>query len=743
MDVRDLLKFGGGSIKLTSEEKISFKIEAQEVIVTFNSNSSEEIPNTTQTRLVGFPYGTFPTLTRTGYDFIGWNTASNGTGTSLNESSIVTIQSNHSVFAQWQIIFYSITYILNGGEFNPNPSTFTVLNLQPSLTLAAASRTGYSFDEWSINPITTIGNKTVSASWVANNYSVTLNRNGGSGGTTAVFATFDSPMPTATAPTRTGYFFNGYFLSSVQYYTSSMASARNWDIPNSATLTASWVPNTYIIAFNGNGGTGTAPSNINATYDQSYQMPANTFTRAGYTFGGWNTNTSGTGTTYAAGTSYSNLTSVNGATVTLYARWIANSYTIFFSPEAGSVDFADAVFDSPMPTTGTNNAEDGVLLFPPITGVTITAPTLAGFTFNGYFLSGVVYYNANMTSARNWDRTSSETLTASWIANTYTVTFDKQGGTDGSNSVIATFNANMPSASAPTRSGYTFGGYYTGTNGSGTQYYTSAMASARTWNIAANTTLYARWTANTYTVTLDHQGGTSSLTTVTATFDSVLPSLSQLPSRSGFIFNGYFALPGGGAPQYYTPSGSGNAVWNVPNNAIIYAYWVEDTGGGGGCLAPDTPIVMEDGTVKRLDEVYVGDRVRSYIVNGMIDEDDPNWIYFITTSTDGEYSVSTVKQVDKDWFKEYYIINNDIKITKQHELFAKDSELNIWGWIEAPNLKVGDQLFGVDGNPVTITSIVFVPERLDVITINVEETDTYFVGNTPVLVHNREFGKID
>lgn len=78
--------------------------------------------------------------------------------------------------------------------------------------------------------------------------------------------------------------------------------------------------------------------------------------------------------------------------------------------------------------------------------------------------------------------------------NTYTVTFDKQGGSGGSSSANATYDQPMPSAAAPSRTGFTFGGYYTGTNGGGTQYYTASMTSARNWNIADDTTLYAKWT---------------------------------------------------------------------------------------------------------------------------------------------------------------------------------------------------------------------------------------------------------
>ena len=74
----------------------------------------------------------------------------------------------------------------------------------------------------------------------------------------------------------------------------------------------------------------------------------------------------------------------------------------------------------------------------------------------------------------------------------------------------------MPSITKPTKAGFAFGGYYTSASGSGTQYYTSTGASARTWDKTTATTLYAKWTANTYTVTLHPQGGTGGSASVTA-----------------------------------------------------------------------------------------------------------------------------------------------------------------------------------------------------------------------------------
>ena len=69
-------------------------------------------------------------------------------------------------------------------------------------------------------------------------------------------------------------------------------------------------------------------------------------------------------------------------------------------------------------------------------------------------------------------------LYAIWLRIKYTVTFDRQGGSGGTGSVEATLDTAMPSITPPTRTGYTFGGYYTGTNGSGTQYYNADGSSA-------------------------------------------------------------------------------------------------------------------------------------------------------------------------------------------------------------------------------------------------------------------------
>ena len=134
----------------------------------------------------------------------------------------------------------------------------------------------------------------------------------------------------------------------------------------------------------------------------------------------------------------------------------------------------------------------------------ITVPTLAGYDFQGYFTanggSGTKYYNANGTSAKNWDKEDATfTLIAYWKAKTYTVTLNNQGATTaGATSVTATYNAAMPSIASnlPKKTGYTFNGYFDATS-AGTKYYNADGTSAKKWDKTANTTLYAQWTCET------------------------------------------------------------------------------------------------------------------------------------------------------------------------------------------------------------------------------------------------------
>ena len=160
----------------------------------------------------------------------------------------------------------------------------------------------------------------------------------------------------------------------------------------------------------------------------------------------------------------------------------------------------------------------------------------------------------------------------------------------------------MPTATAPARTGYTFGGYYTGTGGTGTQYYTAAMASARNWDIASNTTLYARWTVNQYTVTYNSNGATGGTVPASANYNygstvTVSANTGNLV-RGGFSFGGWNTMPDGSGTSY----AAGTGTFTMPaNNVTLYARWnyltyaLRDTGPAGGLIFYDNPNWQTDG----------------------------------------------------------------------------------------------------------------------------------------------------
>ncbi len=160
----------------------------------------------------------------------------------------------------------------------------------------------------------------------------------------------------------------------------------------------------------------------------------------------------------------------------------------------------------------------------------------------------------------------------------YTVTLNNQSATTaGTASVTATYGSAMPSISIPKKTGYTFGGYYTGTNGSGTQYYTASGASARSWDKTSATTLYAQWTANKYTVTLNNQSATTAGTTsVSASYGSAMPSIT-VPKKTGYTFGGYYTGTNGSGTQYYTASGASARSWDKTSATTLYAKWTANT----------------------------------------------------------------------------------------------------------------------------------------------------------------------
>ena len=310
-------------------------------------------------------------------------------------------------------------------------------------------------------------------------------------------------------------------------------------------------PNTYRVKFERQGGSG--DFFVDAAYNVA--MPSITPpTRRGYDFGGYYSEANGGGTQYynADGTS-AHVWDV-AAEGTLYAKWTASANGVVLDRRlgVGGTRSVVATYGAAMPA--------------------ITPPTRTGYEFDSYTAEpdgGTKYYNADGSSAHEWNKTEPTTLYARWTAIKSTVELDPQKGGGGTSSVSPSYGFPMPSADMPTHVGWTFKGFTSQPDGTGVRYYNAKGASARKWDCTSNTTLYAQWAVNEYAVTLSPQGGIGGDPSVTATYDAAMPSITP-PTRSGYEFCSYTNSTG---TSYYNSDGTSAAKWNLTSDTPLYAQW--------------------------------------------------------------------------------------------------------------------------------------------------------------------------
>ncbi|MCL1944373.1 MAG: InlB B-repeat-containing protein [Firmicutes bacterium] len=323
---------------------------------------------------------------------------------------------------------------------------------------------------------------------------ITLDYNGGNGGTSQVRATYGESMPQAIAPARDGYVFNGYtdkVDGGKRYYDGNMNSMTQWDKKEDDTLYAQWEiaqPEEYTITLDFNDGS-SRTEQVVAIYGDS-MPPATAPSRDGYIFNGYADSVDG-GTLYYDEDMYSLRLWNKKEDTTLYAQWQENggtqqekyTVTLDFNGGNGGTNQVVAVFGESMPPA--------------------TAPSRDGYIFNGYADSvdgGKFYYGAKMNSVSVWDKKEDTTLYAQWKEDDgtsqqdkYTITLDFNGGSNGTEQVVAIYGGSMPQATAPSRDGYIFIGYTDGLNG-GKIYYGDDMTPAvSVWDKEEDYILYAQW----------------------------------------------------------------------------------------------------------------------------------------------------------------------------------------------------------------------------------------------------------
>jgi uncharacterized repeat protein (TIGR02543 family) len=205
-------------------------------------------------------------LEKTGYEFTGWNTQNDGSGTHYNAGATYTGDSALTLYAEWTLKTYQVSYSGNGATSGTAPAaqskTYGV-NLTLATNTGNIAKTGKDFTGWNT-------------------------KNDGSGTHYNAGAT----------------------------YTGDSA----------LTLYAEWTLKTYQVTYSGNGNTGgSVPVDASSPYIQNETVTVlgNTgnLVRTGFIFNDWNTSSDGDGTNYRAGDSFA----IPPADATLYAQWTNGS----------------------------------------------------------------------------------------------------------------------------------------------------------------------------------------------------------------------------------------------------------------------------------------------------------------------------------------------------------------------------------------------------------------------------------
>lgn len=267
----------------------------------------------------------------------------------------------------------------------------------------------------------------------------------------------------------------------------------------------------YLVTFEGITETQTVVDGNFAT------QPTAVPTKEGYSFDGWNFD----------------FTKPVTASVSVQAKWTPRKYVVTYDPNLGSV------------TSKTQTVTYGE-------EVTLLVPVRDGFLFADWF------YGDERIRSGVWTIASDVTLCAEWASDSYTVTFDANGGSMEGATVITVTYGSAVTFPIPTKEGFTFGGWYDG----------QTLCFDGTYEYTKDLNLVAKWNERSATLVFSANGGIVSVETGKPSVELTLPFGGALPTpiREGFTFGGWFS------DEELTKQ-----VTAVPDESMrLYAWWTEE-----------------------------------------------------------------------------------------------------------------------------------------------------------------------
>ena len=527
------LERGWGDATCAMKFNLPLKPIVPEYTVSYNGNSATSGSMTSDSARYNKNYTAKEnTFIKEGYEFVGWNTAADGSGDSwkAKETRLYPYKHDITLYAQWTPITYTIKYDGNGATEGNTASSKHVYDVEKALTKNGYSKTGYTFKGWNTKA-------------------------DGSG---------------------TSY--------------ADEQRVKNLTSINGATIVlyAQWEPISYTIKYDGNGATDGSTASSKHIYDVEKTLTPNGYIRTGYTFKEWNTKADGSGTSYTDRQAVKNLASVDGATVILYAQWTPHALTVRYHLNGGTDVADDNAFSSEDParmvvytypgTTGKNGLYD-------ITTERVTPPT-------GYLIEG--YWNTKPDgSGTSFDFTTEYTLFqlnkdiedgnavldlyAQWTPKKLVTTFHKNDGSTITATQTFTYDVAGQKFSDKNwiRTGYTLLGWSDSPTAAKQQYSIfNAVSNAWIDKHAPKNDVYAVWKPIRYTISYDGNGATEGNTpNSNHVYDEPQNLTPNGYTKPGYVFESWNTKPDGSGDSYQDKESVKNLTSKDGDTVILYAQW--------------------------------------------------------------------------------------------------------------------------------------------------------------------------
>jgi len=235
------------------------------------------------------------------------------------------------------------------------------------------------------------------------------------------------------------------------------------------------------------------------------------------------------------------------------AAYKAADYWKEFNIIIDSVEMDTVIFNSQG-----GSSVDSIVTFFYTTISEPTTPSKTGYTFVGWYKESAYINEWNFATDKVIQDT---TLYAKWTINSYTVNYNSQGGSTIGDA-NANYNTTITKPESPSETGYTFSGWY------------KESACINEWDFATDkitkdTTLYAKWSINNYTVVFNSQGG-SVIADEKANYNTTIADPTA-PIRTGYTFSGWYKEAACTNAWDFT-------TYKVITNITLYAKWIKNTG---------------------------------------------------------------------------------------------------------------------------------------------------------------------